>query len=290
VRNAKLRSPGLIGNLVSVDQRDQPAASNVRNPYLAFQNLSKAFGPRFVLKDVSFAINSGETTCILGRSGTGKSVCLRLLMGFLKPTRGHVLAAGEDITKYSDRELERIHKRITMVFQSGALFDSLTVAENVAFPLRERMQMDESEISQIVDKLLFLVQSQEWRDALPDEISTGAKRLVAIARALAAQPETILYDEPTTNVDPITGRTVARLLLKLKQDMQLTNVVVTHDMRLVDAIADRVIFLDNGSVLFAGPKEEMNRTSIPLIRQFMELDLVDATSIGNTIAPRRLAS
>jgi phospholipid/cholesterol/gamma-HCH transport system ATP-binding protein len=211
-------------------------------------------------------------------------------MGFLKPDHGRVLSACEDITAYPEHELERIHRKITMVFQSGALFDSLTVADNVAFPLLERKEIDEEQVEQIVNGLLELVQCQQWRDSFPSEISTGAKRLDAVARALAAEPETILCDEPTTNVDPITQRSMAKLLRKLNQELHLTNVVVTHDVKLVEAIADRVIFLDSGSVLFAGTKEEMNRSSIPMIRQFLELDLVDLESIMNRIAPRRLAS
>jgi phospholipid/cholesterol/gamma-HCH transport system ATP-binding protein len=259
-------------------------------PYLAFEHVSLAFGSNHVLKDMSLEIRRGETTCILGRSGAGKSVCLRLFMGFLKPDHGRVLSACEDITTCSEHDLERIYKKITMVFQSGALFDSLTVADNVAFPLWERKEMNEEQVEQIVDGLLELVQCLQWRDSSPGEISTGAKRLVAVARALAVEPEAILYDEPTTNVDPVTQRNVAKLLRKLNRELHLTNVVVTHDVKLAEAIADRVIFLDQGSLLFSGTKEQMNRSSIPLVRRFLELDLVDLESSVSRIAPTRVAS
>lgn len=263
----------------SITRDDEPSA------YLALRHVSLAFGSHQVLRDLTFEIKPRETTCVLGRSGVGKSVSLRLFMGFLKPDQGRVFAAHEDITNYSDEQLERIHRRMTMVFQSGALFDSLTVAENVAYPLRERLHLDDEQICQIVDGLLHLVHGEQWRDAFPAEISTGAKRLVAIARALAAQPEAILYDEPTTNVDPLTGRSVANLLIRLKNELRLTNVVVTHDVRLVERIADRVIFLENGTVIFSGTKEEMNRSSVPLVQEFLRLDLIDLRSIVERMKP-----
>jgi phospholipid/cholesterol/gamma-HCH transport system ATP-binding protein len=259
-------------------------------PYLGFQHVSIAFGSNRVLNDVSFEIKRDETTCILGRSGAGKSVCLRLFMGFLKPSKGRVFAASEDITEFSDEQLEPIRKKITMVFQSGALFDSLTIADNIAFPLLERKELDEEQVNEIVDGLLDLVNGKEWQDSYPDEIPTGAKRLVAIARALAAQPETILYDEPTTNVDPLTERRLGDLIGTLKRQLHLTNVVVTHDMRLVEKIAERVVFIDDGSVLFYGTKEEMNRSTIPLVQEFLRLDLIDLRSIIGRIGPTRLAA
>jgi len=273
----------------SIDKAQGREPAVATRPYLGLEHVSLSFGSHQVLNDLTFKINAGETTCVLGRSGVGKSVCLRLFMGFLRPDRGRVFAAGEDITSYSEQGLERIRKRITMVFQSGALFDSLSVAENVAFPLREREQMDET-IDQLVDGLLSVVHAQQWRDSFPNEIPTGAKRLVAIARALAAQPDGVLYDEPTTDVDPLTRRSVARLLRKLKHDLHLTSVVVTHDMKLVESIADRVIFLDDARVIFCGTKEEMHQSPVPLVRSFLELDLADLKSMLRMISPMRPAA
>src|SRR5262245_16772529 len=158
-------------------------------PYLEFRGVSKSFGEKRVLEDVSFSAYPGETLCILGRSGVGKSVSLHHIMGFLKPDSGRVIVAFEDITDYPEDDLERIRKKVTMVFQNGALFDSLTVGENVAFPLRERRDLDEAQTYQIVDGLLEMVGVKAMRDQLPSDLSTGMKRSVAIARALAAPPE-----------------------------------------------------------------------------------------------------
>src|SRR5512146_3092332 len=157
-------------------------------PYIEFLDVAKAFGDNVVLDDVSFDVKAGETVCILGRSGVGKSVSLHHIMGFLKPDSGRVIVAGEDITDYTEKQLEPIRKKVTMVFQNGALFDSLTVGENVAFPLRERRDLDEEQIYQIVDGLLDMVGVKAMRDLLPSDLSTGMTRSVAIARSLAAQP------------------------------------------------------------------------------------------------------
>src|SRR5258706_15688750 len=192
-----------------------PMANGTTTPYIEFKNVFKAFGDRVILDDVSFDVLPGEMVCILGRSGVGKSVALHHIMGFLKPDSGRVIVAGEDITDYKEEQLELIRKKVTMVFQNGALFDSLTVGENVAFPLRERRDLDEAQIFQVVDGLLDMVGVKAMRDLLPSDLSTGMKRSVAIARALAAQPEAILYDEPTTMVDPLMGNLLCDLIHKL---------------------------------------------------------------------------
>src|SRR5437588_10338155 len=200
-------------------------------PYIEFKHVSKAFGDNRVLDDVSFDVLPAETVCILGRSGVGKSVSLHHIMGFLKPDSGRVLVAGEDITDYNEQQLEHIRKKVTMVFQNGALFDSLTVGENVAFPLRERKDLSEEQIYEIVDGLLDMVGVKEMRDLLPSDLSTGMKRSVAIARALAAQPECVLYDEPTTMVDPLMAQLLGDLLTELKFQLHLTSIVVTQDRK-----------------------------------------------------------
>jgi phospholipid/cholesterol/gamma-HCH transport system ATP-binding protein len=197
------------------------------------------------------------------------------MMGFLKPDSGRVVVHGEDITDYSEEELERIQKKITMVFQNGALFDSLTVAENVAFPLRERGDLDEEQINQIVDTLLEMAKVRYLRDRLPAEITTGMKRSVAIARALAAQPQAVLYDEPTTMVDPVMGRVLGNLIVRLKAQLKLTSVVVTHDMRLSEKLADHIVFLDRAKIIFRGTVPEMKRSGETLVQQFLKLDNLD---------------
>jgi len=241
-------------------------------PYIDFQHVSKAFGANRVLDDVSFDVKTGETVCILGRSGVGKSVSLHHIMGFLKPDAGRVWVAHEDITDFNEEQLEIIHKKVTMVFQNGALFDSLTVGENVAFPLRERRDLTEDQILQIVDGLLEMVGVGHMRDLLPSDLSTGMKRSVAIARALAAQPECVLYDEPTTMVDPLMAQLLGDLIKRLKIQLHLTSVVVTHDMRLAKKLADRVVFLYEAKAIFFGTYAEMEKCPEPIVREFLELD------------------
>src|SRR5712691_11924714 len=241
-------------------------------PYIEFKNVTKSFGSHVVLDDVSFDVLPGETVCILGRSGVGKSVALHHIMGFLKPDSGRVIVAHEDITDYSEPELERIRKKVTMVFQNGALFDSLTVGENVAFPLRERGDLSEEQIFQIVDGLLDMVGVKEMRDLLPSDLSTGMKRSVAIARSLAAQPECVLYDEPTTMVDPLMAQLLGDLIKRLKIQLHLTSVVVTHDMRLAKKLADRVVFLHEAKALFFGTYDQMERCEEPIVQEFLKLD------------------
>jgi phospholipid/cholesterol/gamma-HCH transport system ATP-binding protein len=244
-------------------------------PYIDFQHVSKAFGDNHVLQDVSFDVMPGETVCILGRSGVGKSVALQNIMGFLKPDLGRVIVDHEDITDYSEEQMEHIRKKVTIVFQNGALFDSLTVGENVAFPLRERRDMDEEQIFQIVDGLLEMVGVKEMGDLLPSDLSTGMKRSVAIARALAARPECVLYDEPTTMVDPLMAQLLGDLIKRVKIQLHLTSVVVTHDMRLAKKLADRVVFLYEGNVLFFGAYPDMEKCPEPIVQEFLKLDELD---------------
>jgi phospholipid/cholesterol/gamma-HCH transport system ATP-binding protein len=241
--------------------------------YIEFRHVSKAFD-RPVLIDTSFHVNSGETVAIIGRSGVGKSVTLAHIMGFLKPDSGRVIVAHEDITEMREQELRRIRRKVTMVFQSGALFDSLTVAENVLFSLELREDYDEQNKEEVVNGLLEMVDIQEARDAYPSDLSTGYKRAVAIARALAAQPQCVLYDEPTTMVDPIMSDHLGDLMVRLKHQLRLTSVVVTHDLDLMYKVADRVVFLYDGGIIYYGPVAELEKSDHPHIREFLELDRV----------------
>src|SRR5262245_55113479 len=243
--------------------------------YIEFHNVYKSFGDKHVLVDVSFDVKPAETVCILGRSGVGKSVSLQNILGFLKPDSGRIVVAHEDVTDYPEEELERIRKKVTMVFQSGALFDSLTVGENVAFPLRERKDLSEDQIFQIVNGLLEMVGVKHMSEQFPSELSTGMKRSVAIARALASQPECVLYDEPTTMVDPLMAQLLGDLMKRLKLQLHLTSVVVTHDMRLAKKLADRVVFLHESRVLFFGTYPDMERCSQPIVQEFLKLDELD---------------
>jgi phospholipid/cholesterol/gamma-HCH transport system ATP-binding protein len=196
-------------------------------------------------------------------------------MGFLKPDSGRVIVAHEDITDFSEGELRRIRKKVTMVFQSGALFDSLTVGENVLFSLELREDYDAQNKEDVVDGLLHMVDIEEARDAYPSDLSTGYKRAVAMARALAAQPQCVLYDEPTTMVDPIMSDRLSDLMLRLKKQLKLTSVVVTHDLDLMYKVADRVVFLYDGGVIFCGPVGDLEKSEHPHIREFLEMDRVE---------------
>jgi phospholipid/cholesterol/gamma-HCH transport system ATP-binding protein len=241
-------------------------------PYIVFEHVTKSFGDLTVLDDVSFQVEPGETLCILGRSGVGKSVSLQQIMGFLKPDSGSIRIAGREITTMTELELDQVRKKVTMVFQSGALFDSLTVGENVAFPLRERKELEEDQIQQVVSGLLDMVGVAGMGTYAPSDLSTGMKRSVAIARALASQPDAILYDEPTTMVDPMMGRLLGDLIEKLKHQLRLTSIVVTHDMRFAEHLADHIMFLHQAKVHFFGTMDEMRESNDEIVRQFLELD------------------
>jgi len=248
-------------------------------PYIRFVHVSKSFGEQPVLDDVSFEVRRGEMVAVLGRSGVGKSVLLKHILGFLRPDSGQVFVGGQEVSRMTETAMMEIRRRVTMVFQSGALFDSLTVAENVAYPLRERAARgeathDEDRIQARVDELLGLVELSEVRDLMPSDLSTGMKRAVAIARALALEPEAVLYDEPTTMVDPLMAVTVGDLILKLKRKTGLTSVVVTHDMKLARKLADRIVFLVDGRVAFFGPASQLDATENPIIQGFIYLDEV----------------
>src|SRR5580698_6552795 len=251
----------------------EPGGASVTDKlhYIEFRHVYKTFD-RPVLVDSNFYVNAGETVAIIGRSGVGKSVSLGHIMGFLKPDEGRVFVAYQDITDYTETQLREIRKKVTMVFQSGALFDSLTVGENILFSLELRDDYDEHNKEDVVDGLLTMVDMLQFKDAYPADLSTGYKRAVAIARALAAQPECILYDEPTTMVDPIMGDHLASLMLRLKTQLSLTGVVVTHDLDLMRRVADKVVVLFEGSAIYFGPVADLDKSTHPHIQEFLAMD------------------
>jgi phospholipid/cholesterol/gamma-HCH transport system ATP-binding protein len=257
---------------ISGEVFSQVGSDSLAGPLISFSHVYISFGDRTVLEDISFTLNRGQTICILGRSGVGKSVTLRLLMGFLKPDSGSIRFDGEELTEMSEAGLQEVRKRITMVFQNGALFDSLSVRENIAFPLRERGGLAEDQVQQLVDRLIGLVGAEDVADLFPASLSTGRKRAVAMARALAAQPEVVLYDEPTTMVDPIIARRLGDLIQRLKSQLGFTSVVVTHDMRFAERLADTVLFLDQGAASYFGPLDGFVHSEDEHIRQFLALD------------------
>jgi phospholipid/cholesterol/gamma-HCH transport system ATP-binding protein len=241
--------------------------------YLEFRHIFKTFD-KPVLVDANFCVDGGQTVAIIGRSGVGKSVTLGTIMGFIKPDKGQVIVAHEDVTNFTEQEMARVRKKVTMVFQSGALFDSLTVAENVLFSLELRDDYDAKNKEDVVDGLLAMVGIEDARESYPADLSTGYRRAVAIARAIASQPQCILYDEPTTMVDPIMSDHLTELMLRLKSQLKLTSVVVTHDLDLMNRVADRVVFLSEGKVIFFGPPSELVNSKDSFIQEFLELDRV----------------
>jgi phospholipid/cholesterol/gamma-HCH transport system ATP-binding protein len=260
--------------LAGVGELQAPATvlSTPSEHFISFSHVSISFDGRSILEDVSFFVNRGQTLCIMGRSGVGKTVALRMLMGFLAPDAGSIRFDGHEITTLDEEGLQAIRKRITMVFQNGALFDSLSVRENVAFPMRERGGMDEDDILQSVDRLIGLVGAEDVLDTLPASLSTGRKRAVAIARALAAKPEVVLYDEPTTMVDPIIASHLGDLIQRLKRQLRFTSIVVTHDTRFAERLADLILFLHQGRALYFGPLQGFMASSEPDIQQFLAMD------------------
>jgi phospholipid/cholesterol/gamma-HCH transport system ATP-binding protein len=251
--------------------------------YFEFRNVCKSFDDNDVLKDVSFFVNQGETAVILGRSGVGKSVSLKLLLGFLQPDSGQIIVAGKDVTEWTEKQFSEIRRRVTMVFQSGALFDSLTVEENIAFPLETRGEPEDQEkAAQTVSELMKMLEVSEFAERLPSDLGTGMKRAVAIARALAENPDAILYDEPTTMVDPIMAAHVGDLIVKLKAKFKKTSIVVTHDTHLAKKLADRIIFLVDGHAAFFGTWQELENSTDPFLRNFLAQDEIipalDATA------------
>ena len=222
-----------------------------------------------VLRDVSLALRKGEILGVLGASGSGKSVLLKLLAGFLKPDKGWIFFRGSDISKMDEAHLLEIRKRISYVFQSGAVFDFLDVSNNIAYPLREQGLTDERVIRTRVEYLLDAVELEGEGKRTYDELSSGGKKQVAIARAIANNPEVILYDEPTTGVDPIIGKSLSRLIRKLNQQEKTSSVVVTHDLRCMEIVADRIILLKDGRIRFEGDLDALHQSSDPYVRAFI---------------------
>jgi phospholipid/cholesterol/gamma-HCH transport system ATP-binding protein len=273
LESASASASALISQAVAeATAKQETPPPPIATPFIDFEKVSIGFGDRKILDEVSFHVGRGQTLCILGRSGVGKSVSLRILLGFLKADSGCVRVDGQDISSLDERGLQEIRKHVTMVFQNGALFDSLSVGENIAFPLREKGGLMEDQIQQLVGRLLELVGQSDTVDRLPASLSMGQRRCIAIARALAAQPEAILYDEPTTMVDPIMGRNIGDLIQRLKLQLGITSIVVTHDMRFAMRLADLVLFLDAGKARFFGTIHEFMECSDPHVQQFLALD------------------
>ena len=248
--------------------------------FFEFRNVCKAFDERLVLDHVSFTVKRGETCVIMGRSGVGKSVSLKHIMGFLQADEGQVIVDGEEVTNYTEAQFEEVRRKVTMVFQSGALFDSLTVRENIAFPLDGQPGLTIDDIDEYVEKIAHMLEVENVMEKLPSELSTGMKRAVAIGRAFAQNPEAILYDEPTTMVDPLMAGHMGDLILRLKRAFHKTSIVVTHDTHLAKKLADVVVFLLEGRVAYFGPWDGFENTSDAFLKNFrMQDELIPAMDV-----------
>ena len=247
-----------------------------RDPFVEFTDVYKAYGPKQVLRGASLQVFRGEVVVILGGSGTGKSVTLRHMLGLEAPDAGRVIVEEEDVTDLPEEELYRVRKKFGMLFQSAALFDSMTVFENVAFPVREHTEMTEAEITRAVHEKLELVNLPNTGHLMPVDLSGGMRKRVGLARAIILDPKVILYDEPTTGLDPITAQTINELIVDLQAKLNVTSVVVTHDIHSAFSVGDRIAFLNEGVFEWVGAINDARDASHPKLREFLKASAVVA--------------
>jgi phospholipid/cholesterol/gamma-HCH transport system ATP-binding protein len=238
-------------------------------PPVQVESLSKSFGNQTVLKGINLEVAEGETLSVLGRSGTGKSVLLKLIIGLHKPDSGSIRVNGEEVTKLPLKELNEVRKRVGFLFQQAALYDSLTIEENIAFPLRRHSKMSNDERGKRVRELLASIGMEQDAHKLPAELSGGMQKRVGLARALALEPDILLFDEPTAGLDPITAAEIDDLILRLQKERRMTSVVVTHDIHSARAVSNRLALMRDGQVLIEGTFEELKKSRDPFVLQFL---------------------
>ncbi|MDP2273560.1 MAG: ABC transporter ATP-binding protein [Archangium sp.] len=238
---------------------------------ISWKNVYKAFGPKRIFEGLDLEVRRGETLTIIGGSGTGKSVMLKCLIGLIYPDRGNILFEGGDVTTYGEKEIREVRKRVAMVFQGAALFDSLTVGENIAYPLREHLkELSEAQIAERVAKNLKMVNLPGIELMRPSDLSGGMRKRVGLARAIAIEPEVILYDEPTTGLDPISTRVIDELIISMKKQLGCTSIVVTHDMDSAFRVSDRMAMLSKRKIVASGTVKEMQASTNPDVRAFFD--------------------
>lgn len=238
-------------------------------PFLEYRDLHKSFGANRVLGGLSLEIHKGETMVVLGASGSGKSVLLKHTIGLLKPDRGEVRVEGVDIVPFSENELQAVREKIAIVFQAGALFDSLTVYENVAYPLHEHRDLPEEAVRARVRDTLGLVGLYGVEEKMPVDLSGGMRKRVALARAIVLEPEAILYDEPTTGLDPIIANKINDLIMSMQKVLHVTSIVVTHDLVSAFKVGDRIALIHEGRIAFVGTRDEVQRAADPTLLEFI---------------------
>lgn len=236
---------------------------------IQFHNLVKKFGERTILNGISFSIKRGEIVFILGTSGTGKSVLLKNLVGLLKPDSGSIFIDQQEIQNLTEEEFAEVRKKCGMVFQQPALFDSLSVFENIAFGLRRHYRFSEEEIQKKVSHALKLVHLHDVENKFPTQLSYGMQKRVSLARTIALKPEILLFDEPTTGLDPVTTSSINNLIFELSRELKTTSVVVSHDMKCALGIADRIIVMDKGQIIESGRPDDLRKSNVQLVKDFL---------------------
>lgn len=248
----------------------------MNDPVIQLHNVSKSFGDTHVLSSVTLDVERGSTVALLGASGSGKSVTLKTINGLIRPDGGDIDVLGFTVSEMTEQELVPLRRRVSYLFQGGALFDSMNVFDNVAFPLREHRDLEPEALHDRVIELLSMVRLENAESLQPSELSGGMRKRVAVARALALEPEIMLYDEPTTGLDPVTSEAIARLIIDLGRSPSVTSVVVTHDLPLVSRVAERIVFLHDGKFVFSGTVAQARQESPEAVRQFFDAGGTDA--------------
>ena len=248
-------------------QREKKMESPIK---IRVVNLHKSFAEHEVLSGVHLEIRQGESMVVIGGSGTGKTVLIRCIIGLVQPDEGEIYVDGTEITSLNEREMNEIRKRFGMLFQGGALFDSLTVWENVGFGLRQHTRLREEEIRRIVSEKLGLLGLRNIEDLMPAELSGGMKKRVSLARAIAMEPEILLYDEPTTGIDPMMADAINELIIRMREKLNVTSIAITHDMTSAYKIADRIAMLYQGKIIEVGTPEEIKSSRSPIVQQFIQ--------------------